>query len=189
MDDSAEIAAALTIQGVKLFTQSMFDAARKRSDTKRMLADLRSLSRELDVIVERAQPAFGSWDPGTFGHVSCNHGLEPNDKHQLVSDGIATVLSWFKSFAARSCMEHDAAEPYLWRFAELDDLLFWTCRYGLHLKHIVEDTMKSSGARASFKIVADRYNRLLADYEELRVRLARAVHEQEQRQRLTFHRL
>jgi hypothetical protein len=189
MDEAAEFGASLTIQTVKLFSQSMLDALRRASDKKRTLAELRTLSGDLDVIVERVSPTFDSWEPGTFGHVSCNHGLEPSETRQLVSDGIAALLSWFGCFAARRGTHYDTAEQQLQRFAELDNLLFWTSRYGQQLRTMVEDPSGLRLALPSFKIVTDHYNRFLTDYEELHAKLVRTLRIPEECRRLTFPRL
>ena len=60
--------------------------------------------------------------------------------------------------------------------AELNSLLFWTCRLGQQLRALIQKASEERGGRISFKPLADHFDSFVTRYEALLEKLPEELH-------------
>jgi hypothetical protein len=175
-EDLKELEVKFALEGLKVVGKWVAETIHLRSQRKEEPA-LKSISAKLDELVEDVSPCFTVSGLRSFIHVTSNLGIGQDDAWRQTNDGLAMASSWFAGFAGRRDprrkVEPDALEE---RIAELNSLLFWTCRLGQQLRALVQKASGESGGRISFKPLADHFDSFLTRYEALLEKLPEELH-------------
>jgi hypothetical protein len=168
-----DVAATVGDEGAKRLLRWVEVELHRRWHWWRNRRFLKWANRQLDEVVRDATPCFDAKEITSFEHIFYNANLPQTGDYRRLHDLVRVVSAWFLGWerTRRAIGARLSPKTMLAQLEELNALIFYASETGLLLREALASLPSEDREHGAFKILADRYDDFLREYDKLLRRL------------------